>query len=320
MIMSVRSLVVSAGLVAVFSSEGGAQIRASERASVTQTIDGTTITIDYARPRMRGRAEVFGDEVKWEEVWTPGANMATTLEVSKDIQVNGHAVPKGKYSVWMVVHKGDWTLVLDSTANRFHTDRPDPSKAVVRFDVQPQRRPKVEVLTWSFPEIRSDGGMLAMQWETYYVPLTVKVPSSYSMTVASEVASPMVGRYEMRWVPPPVDTSAAAVVDTSAPADSAPQAEGHEPEGPGGPITIDLTYGRGSLWGHVDPAPFPGYDTFVLLRVKDDWYIPAWWKNGELYDASDDMLMEFKFENGKVTGFDVRSKDDTVIATASRIR
>jgi hypothetical protein len=39
----------------------------------------------------------------------------------------------------------------------------------------------------------------------------------------------------------------------------------------------------------------------VLLRMKDDWYIPGWWINGELYDASDDMIMEFKIENGKAT-------------------
>lgn len=46
-----------------------AQIRASERAMVSQTIDGTVVAVDYARPRARGRADLFGGVVKWGEVW-----------------------------------------------------------------------------------------------------------------------------------------------------------------------------------------------------------------------------------------------------------
>jgi hypothetical protein len=316
MVTTGRTLLLTAGILCGVAPNAGGQIRASERASITQTIDGTTITIDYSRPRTRGRSDVFGGEVHWQEVWTPGANMATTLEVNKDIQLNGHALPKGKYSVWMVVTKSDWTVVLDSTAGRFHTDRPDPDEAVVRFDVKPERRPKSDVLTWSFPEIRSDGGVLAMHWDTIFIPLTVKVPSSYPMTVAAGIAGSLVGKYEMRWVPPPRDTAAPA--NDAPQADSSRHSDGHEAEGGGGPIKIDITYSRGSLWGHVDPAPFPGYDTFVMLQVKDDWYIPAWWKNGEVYDASDEMMMEFKIENGKATGFDMRTKDDTVVARGTR--
>ncbi|HEX5817332.1 MAG TPA: DUF2911 domain-containing protein, partial [Gemmatimonadales bacterium] len=62
-----------------------AQVRASERAEVKQTVDGTTITVNYARPRLRGRTDVFGTQVPWGEIWTPGANEATTLAVSKDV-------------------------------------------------------------------------------------------------------------------------------------------------------------------------------------------------------------------------------------------
>src|SRR5512138_77827 len=59
----------------------GAQVRASERGSVSQTVDGTVIEVDYGRPRLKGRIP-FGGIVHWGEVWTPGANSATTLRVS----------------------------------------------------------------------------------------------------------------------------------------------------------------------------------------------------------------------------------------------
>ena len=85
-------------LTAVVVGLGGApvvraQIRASELATVSQVIDGTRISIEYSRPRARGRQNVFGGEVKWQEVWTPGANFATTLELSKGLKIDGHAVP-----------------------------------------------------------------------------------------------------------------------------------------------------------------------------------------------------------------------------------
>ena len=310
MIRQVRSLGVTAGLLCLLAPPAGGQIRASERATVSQTVDGTVITVDYSRPRMRGRSAVFGGEVHWEEIWTPGANMATTLELSKPVQINGHPVPKGKYSVWIQVNKGDWVFMLDTVVNRFHTVRPKKDEVMLRFDFRPEQRASMEVLTWWFPEVRADRVVLAMQWDQSYVPLTIKVEPSFSLAVAGDAARPIVGSYLMRWVPPPPDSSA--------PADSVDPGEGHEAGGGGEPIKVDITYRRGSLWGHVDPAPFPGYDTIVLLRMKDDWYIPGWWMNGELYDASDDMIMEFKIENGKATGFDVRAKDDNVIATASR--
>jgi hypothetical protein len=307
---------LSAGMVLGLSllplpESASAQIRASERATVSQTIDGTVITIDYARPRLRGRSRVFGDEVKWEEIWTPGANMATTLEVSKPIQINGHPVPKGKYSVWIQVTQDDWTFMLDTVVNRFHTVRPKPDSVMLRFDFRPEQKQRMDVLTWWFPEVKSDRAVLAMQWDKYYVPLSIRVESSFPLTVGAEAARPIVGSYEMHWAPAPVDTTVPKDTTAHEHATSPADDEG---------MKLEITYERGSLWAHVDPAPFPGYDTMLLLRMKDDWYVPGWWMNGELYDASDEMIMEFKIENGKATGFDMRTKDDMIVATASRTR
>ena len=54
---------------------------------MSQTIDGTTITVEYSRPTARGprplrRPRAVGHRVD------PGANWATTLETDKDIQIN----------------------------------------------------------------------------------------------------------------------------------------------------------------------------------------------------------------------------------------
>jgi hypothetical protein len=74
--MSFRPLLVCA-LSALVVPALPAQIVASERAMVAQTVDGTRITVDNSRPRARGRTNIYGGMEKWGTTWTPGADDAT---------------------------------------------------------------------------------------------------------------------------------------------------------------------------------------------------------------------------------------------------
>jgi len=280
---------------AAFPRGGSAQVKASEPASVSQTIDGTKITVEYYRPRARERDTLFGKVVTWDEVWTPGANWATTLEVGKDVRINRHPLPKGKYSVWMVVRKeGDWTAVFDPKFKRFHEEHPDSSVDQIRFLVHPEQRPFLEVLTWSFPEIKAIGGTLAMHWGTVYVPLEIRVPPSYpSLTLSAAKATPYLGAYEWHWKQgPPSDSTKG--------------------------IGFTVSHENGSLMGRWDPAPYPEWAKFILIRIGDDWFIPGFLLKGELYEVAKEMVIEFKVQDGKAVGFEVRGEDDTIMATGKR--
>ena len=68
---------------------------ASELAQFTQIISGTEIEVEFSRPSLRGREVIFGRQIPWGEVWTPGANRATTIRFSKDVVVSGQAVAAG---------------------------------------------------------------------------------------------------------------------------------------------------------------------------------------------------------------------------------
>ena len=74
------------------------KVRPSQRGSVTQHVADTTITVDYSRPVARGR-ELFGKLVPWGRIWCPGADDATTLEVSTAVKIDGKDLPAGKYSL-----------------------------------------------------------------------------------------------------------------------------------------------------------------------------------------------------------------------------
>lgn len=171
-----RAALAAALLLALAPAGAGAQRRVSEAASTSQTVAGTRLTVEYYRPVARGRTGLFGEVVRWGEVWTPGANWATTLEASRPVRVNGQPLAAGKYSLWMVVREqGDWTVLFHPTARRFHTQRPDTAEAVLRLTVPPREAPHLEVLTWSFPAVSRRGTTLQMQWGTTVIPLEVTV-------------------------------------------------------------------------------------------------------------------------------------------------
>lgn len=155
-------LTIGLGLVAL-PTRGDTQVRASERGSVAQTIDGTVIEVSYGRPRLRGRT-AFGGVVHWGEMWTPGANWATTLTVTKNVRINDQPVPAGSYSVWVQPTEQAWTLFLNARAKRYHLERPKPDEMAVRLPIVPFPAPPVDLLTASFPETRRDGATLLFQW------------------------------------------------------------------------------------------------------------------------------------------------------------
>ena len=177
-----------------------APLRGSAPASVSQTLDGTTITIQYSRPRSRGRTleQVFRGTEQWDKPWTPGANMATTLDVSRDVTLGGRPVPKATYSIWMVPRRsGDWTVILDQRFRRFHSEGIDSTADQVRFPVHTQEAPANEALTWSILELAPNVAAITMQWFTTRVTLDLQGRPSLASIVSAEEAAPYVGRYDV---------------------------------------------------------------------------------------------------------------------------
>lgn len=272
-----------------------AQIRASEPASVSQTIDGTKITIDYSRPRLRGRDAIFGTKnVAWDEVWTPGANYATTLETSGDITLDGHAVPKGKYSVWMVVRKsGPWTFVLDPRPKLFHMEHPDSTSQQIRFPVKAQNGPVTDVLTWSFPDVRATGATIAMAWVKTRVAVEAAVKPSLDPQLSAADAAPYLGRY---------------VFDPMTKEDSLK------------PSHFNVTHENGVMKGEFDPTD-PYMKKFALIRVAPDLFAPGIYdEKGVLYEVlRPDLMVEFTRTNGLVKAFEFRDDMDKSQGKATRV-
>ncbi len=267
------------------------QVRASEAATVSQTVDGTTVSIAYSRPQARGRDSLFGRVVHFGDTWTPGANWATTIEVSKDVQVAGAALPKGKYSVWMVPRAGDWTVIFDPDERRFHTRRPRESANQIRLTVTPDEGPHVEVLTWSFPSVRRDGATLQMQWGTTVIALNVVVPPTRRGRAVVDGGAYR-GSYLMNFV----------------------SERGESPQ-----MAAEVMEKGGRLYLRVTPPFDDSIDPDIaLLPAGTHTFTPAFQKDGVITDVETEMKVVFHVQNGTATGFDMLGVRDAPMGKAKR--
>lgn len=296
-------------VLASLSRTACAQLLASEPAEVTQTVDGTKVTVQYSRPRARGRTGLFGTRIQEGHTWTPGANAATTLAVSKDVTINGQAVPKGKYTVWFAIARGTWEMILDRDTSLFHTQGPRRRPNQVRFAAPREKRPFMEVLTWWFPDVSTTGMTLAMQWDTVYVPLRIVVPPSYNTKVAADVARPIVGRYQVHFenLAPPsaVDTTLNAEVDT-----------------PPANVTLTIRYEDGELRAVMDPPlakTESGYTDWLLIPARGSYFYFGRMDGGQLVEVFDFATVRFTIAGDRATGFEERLPNDALLGTGKRV-
>lgn len=175
-----------------------AQIVASERGLVRQTIDGTVVEIDYSRPSVRGRDDLFGGLVPWGESWTHGANEATRLRLSRPVELEGVQVEAGAYSLWIEVNESPpWRLMLHPDTTLFHTAHPRIEEARYVIDLAPRVATSfTETLRFSFPVVGTSRATLRLDWGTTTVPVEVEVESSIALTVPAEEGRGLAGEWE----------------------------------------------------------------------------------------------------------------------------
>jgi len=148
--------------------------RRSQRGTVTQSVHGTEISITYYRPVLRGRTP-FPDIVSWGRTWTPGADSATRLETSGDIDIEGSTLPAGKYSIWVIpAERNPWTVIFNRTHSAFHLNY-DASQDALRVHARPTTGTAMETLGFYFPVVDGDSAVLDLHWGTTVLPLRLRV-------------------------------------------------------------------------------------------------------------------------------------------------
>jgi Protein of unknown function (DUF2911) len=144
--------------------------------------DGKWIVVDYGRPLLRGRTEIFGSGADYGKVvnagapvWRAGANNTTRLTTQVPLQIAGKTIAPGVYNVFVDLKPGNWTLVLSTQPVQ---EKFDPNDKV-RLSGATNYDPKFDVLRASMTVRTVDAST-----EQFTIGFTNVSDSRVTMTMA----------------------------------------------------------------------------------------------------------------------------------------
>ncbi len=165
----------------------GKKVRPSLAASVTQRIGvDTDITINYSRPGVKGRViwgglEPYGmhEGNKYSKdkpfPWRAGANENTTIEFTKDVEINGNKLPAGKYGIHMIVSKTEWTVMFNKDNANWGSYSYNKENDALRIMVKPVETSFQEWLIYGFENLAGTSATAFLHWEKLKIPFEIKV-------------------------------------------------------------------------------------------------------------------------------------------------
>ncbi len=148
--------------------------RLSPKASVSQTIGYTNITIDYCRPAVKART-IWGGLVPYSQVWRTGANEATTIQFTSDVTVDGNKVPAGKYSLFTIPAIDVWIVILNKIDKQWGAFNYKQEDDLMRFNVKPVKGSFTERLLFSFSNLTDNSVDVLMNWENLQISFKIEV-------------------------------------------------------------------------------------------------------------------------------------------------
>ncbi|MFV0238256.1 MAG: DUF2911 domain-containing protein [Flavobacteriales bacterium] len=150
--------------------------RLSPKSTVISTVGFTEIRIDYSSPGVKGR-KVFGDLEGYGTIWRAGANEATKISFSTDVKLNGHPVPKGSYSFFVIPEvTNEWVLIFNKEINQWGNASYDPEKDFLRLVIEPDftQEPR-ERLVYDIQSNGIDKALVKLYWSLLKLPFEVEV-------------------------------------------------------------------------------------------------------------------------------------------------
>jgi hypothetical protein len=119
----------------------------SIKSMAVAVINGDSIKINYHSPGVRKRV-IWGGLVPYNEVWVTGAHDATTFEIGKSFIVGGKEIPAGKYAIFTIPGKNEWTIIINKQWKQHLATEYDEKEDVVRIKVKPKRNVHTERLQY----------------------------------------------------------------------------------------------------------------------------------------------------------------------------
>ncbi len=166
------------------SPRGSAAIQVGGTWSEGRHSGGSWITVDYGRPILRGRENIFGTGADYGKtvlagaaIWRAGANETTRLVTQVPLQIGGKTIAAGEYNLLVDLKEKAWTLVISNQPIQPTFDANDkvrlsgstnydPKFDLVRAPMRVATSPtSIEQFTIGFSDVKADRGSLYMAWD-----------------------------------------------------------------------------------------------------------------------------------------------------------
>ena len=139
--------------------------------------DKTYVKVTYNSPRIADpktgeKRVIFGKLVPQGEVWRLGANAATELTTTGDLEIAGKKLPAGTYSLYAIPQADKWTLIVNKAVGEWGAYKYNKEQDVLRVDVPAKKTADTyEAFTIAFDD---KGTALNISWENTQVSVPVK--------------------------------------------------------------------------------------------------------------------------------------------------
>src|SRR5271155_4436619 len=144
----------------------------SPPAETSVTIAGKKLSIKYSAPSVHGR-KIFGPGGRLSEdgtypVWRAGANDATAFHTDADLDIGGKAVPKGDYTLFVLVSDPDhWQLIINKQTGQWglsYSQAQDLGRVNMTMS---KPSSKIETFKITLAKVGGNDGKLEMAWDNY---------------------------------------------------------------------------------------------------------------------------------------------------------
>lgn len=149
-------------------------VKKSLKAIAESAIGKTKLKINYHSPAVRGRI-IWGGLVPFDQVWVTGAHRATSIETDSDIVIGGKKIVAGKYALFSIPGKDEWTIIVNKKWDQHLADEYDAKDDLVRFTIKPEMMNHVqERLMYEVKAENNFTGTIEILWEKIKLVIPVK--------------------------------------------------------------------------------------------------------------------------------------------------
>lgn len=182
-VLNALSLLLCSSLTAQLTTapDGG-----NLKATVSEHIGITEVSIEYGRPGVKGReGKIWGQLVHTgfadlgfgsskSAPWRAGANENTVIEFSTPVMVEGKPVPAGKYGLFIAYDPNASTLILSRNHTSWGSFFYDDKEDALRVTIKPVPIDKsVEWLKFEFTEETDSSATVTLLWEKLSFPIRI---------------------------------------------------------------------------------------------------------------------------------------------------